>query len=619
MKLMPHDRTFGPITLAILLILAAAGPGAANEQKLTSLVDRHLDWLGGESAWRDVETLELRGVLRAVGLEGPMEFKLQREPVALHFEYDLGVVTGFELITSGGAWTRNQSGQIEAMGAASEGRQRRQIAMAFQLPFLDEEGGSLSYGGSEERDGVTYEIIRLSYPNGDVSDVLIHPSDGSNRWTRSTVDLKTHWVEAVEWKTYDGVRIPTETREIHENSAEDVGISWTAVLINPHFPATLFDPPASQAKTLFADGSNSTGWTEMELMAGRWIFLRGTVAGYETDIVLDSGAGITVIDKSFADRIGLVGAGAIPARGVGGEREATIVQGVDLRIGSAQLPAVTAAIIDLEEVRQMLGRPMPVILGKEMFHQFVVDIDYPKERIAFHSPEKYTYDGGGAEIALIPSDDGHKGLHVSVEDGPEVLVKLDTGSGGTLTLFESYTNEAKLLEGRSPLSDQLTGGVGGQVVSGRGTLRRLSIAGFELQSVPVGFHTEDRGSFHTAEAAGNLGSLVLGRFRNTYDYSRERLFLEPGEDWDRAFEKDRLGASLQRIGEVIEIVHVGRGSPAEEAGLKVGDQVVAADGTPLAEEFRQAWSVATRRPAGTVMTIHNADGKQTKVVLRDFY
>ena len=75
------------------------------------------------------------------------------------------------------------------------------------------------------------------------------------------------------------------------------------------------------------------------------------VNGVETELLLDSGAGITVLDKSFADEIGLEGRKPeITARGTSGTQAASLVGGVNITLGDVELKDLTVAIIDLERV-----------------------------------------------------------------------------------------------------------------------------------------------------------------------------------------------------------------------------------------------------------------------------
>ena len=64
-------------------------------------------------------------------------------------------------------------------------------------------------------------------------------------------------------------------------------------------------------------GHVADSWAPIELYLGRYIFMKGTVNALPTEMLLDSGAGITVIDKSLAHEIGARDLGAVSLLGVG--------------------------------------------------------------------------------------------------------------------------------------------------------------------------------------------------------------------------------------------------------------------------------------------------------------
>ena len=62
----------------------------------------------------------------------------------------------------------------------------------------------------------------------------------------------------------------------------------------------------------------------------------------------------------------------ISAQGVGGAQQAELVQDVTVEVGNLKLSGVSVAVIDLDAVEKAIGRPMPVILGRELFMSSVV-------------------------------------------------------------------------------------------------------------------------------------------------------------------------------------------------------------------------------------------------------
>src|ERR1700733_13673247 len=79
-------------------------------------------------------------------------------------------------------------------------------------------------------------------------------------------------------------------------------------------------PSCSSESTHASEGVSTDVTLTLDLYQDKYLFVSGEISGTQTDIVIDSGAGITVVDKALADRIGLQGHGELTARGVGGGR-----------------------------------------------------------------------------------------------------------------------------------------------------------------------------------------------------------------------------------------------------------------------------------------------------------
>ncbi|WP_284661976.1 retropepsin-like aspartic protease [Myxococcus sp. SDU36] len=115
--------------------------------------------------------------------------------------------------------------------------------------------------------------------------------------------------------------------------------------------------------------------------------------GQTTQVLLDSGAEMTVVDTAYARGLGLKTQGQLAAVGSGGQAQAQLAGGVDITLGNLTLTGLTVAVIDLSEVARLIGHPLPVILGKEAFNQLVVDVDFPNRRVAI-AVSRHGQDGG---------------------------------------------------------------------------------------------------------------------------------------------------------------------------------------------------------------------------------
>lgn len=605
------------LTGLIVTLLASAAPLPAQEGR--EALERHIEWLGGAEAWRVVAGLRMSGTLAVAGLQGTLVVTVHRDGYQ-RTEYDLEVVEGVEAVTPEDAWEINPSGQVETMGADKAAVQRRGIGQAFQWHLLRRDDSEVSFPGAEEKDGREWEVVRFSYPDGDSLDLFLDPADGSCTWARRREDTETSWIRYGDWRRVDGLRVPFSQETIADSPMKNQSVTWTEVsILDAMKPATFRRPASDASPAHIRDASGSTPWISMDLFLDRYIYLPGKVNGVETEIVLDSGAGMTVLDEATAKRAGLVGAGALAAEGTGGEVAAALVDDVTLEIGGLTLSGISAAVIDLGDVHRQMGRDLPVILGKEVFHDVIVDIDYPNRRVAFRDPRRWSYGGEGTEVALLPADGGHKRIRMQVEDLPPAELDVDTGNGGDLVLFAAYAEENGILEDRRRISESLGGGVGGTTISKITTLSSVTFAGHVLENVPVTVSRADEGAFHTTRNAGNVGASIFGRFRIIFDYSGDRMLVEPGAGWDRPFRVNRTGIQARLVDRELDVRFVAPGSPAEAAGLKPGDRIVAVNGSKPGNDFWQGEYELFFGDEGTVLELELADGRSVPIELATYY
>lgn len=596
----------------------AADSAPAPSAEARALLEAHVAWLGGWTALDSLRDFTCTGTIAVAGLSGPLTVQQRRDGRARN-EFDLKVIRGTECLAGDGGWELNASGQVETMGGEKAAQQRRALDRSFGR-HLHGEGVVISAAGSEEKEGRAWSVLRFAYPNGDLHDLLVDPATGESVWQRDREDGRDSWTRLSDLRVTDGLRRAWRQETFNDHAAENQTVTWSSVATNTGLADTLFARPDAGARVVrLPSGVTVTDWLPIELFMERYIVLRGAVNGVPCDILLDSGAGMTVLDKAFAETVGLRAEGAIAAQGTGGRTEAGLVDGVTLTVGALEIGPLSAAVIDLSDVAKRLGRPLPAILGKELFHAVGVDLDYPNSRLRFHDPAALDDGAAGRRLPLLPAEEGHKNVMMTIEGGDPVVVGLDTGQGGELTIFRHYAEARGLLEGR-PLSERLAAGVGGATTMKVGTLRAVTLAGFELHDVPVSFHTADvKGAFDTQRQAGNLGAGILRRFRVLFDYPHDCLWLEPGPDLAAPFPKEKTGLGLQWDDGALTVAFVAPGSPAAAAGWQAGERVTALDGAPVDPDWWQTFARWSRAPAGTAVTLTLADGTVRSLTLKEHY
>ncbi|MGH6877661.1 MAG: PDZ domain-containing protein, partial [Rhizomicrobium sp.] len=194
---------------------------------------------------------------------------------------------------------------------------------------------------------------------------------------------------------------------------------------------------------------------------------------------------------------------------------------------------------------------------------------------------------------------------------------IDTGSRAELILTKPFAEKNDLRAKFPKGVDAVDGwGVGGP---SRGYVTHadaMTIGPVTVDNVVVSMATENKGDFSGNDYQGNIGGGILKRFVVTFDYDTQTMYLKPlpGPIADIGT-FDRAGMWFNEAPHGFAIVDVTRGAPAEEAGLKTGDVILAVDGTPVGKI--KLYDLRRRLrddPAGTVVRFRVSEGTAIRTV-----
>jgi len=605
------------IPLLSLLSIALL-PSPAWADALQSLLERHLAWRGGD-AFSRLESLHAKGKTSTGGLHGPMESWSHRDGRTRQ-DADYGVMRDVMAITPEGGWKLNASGQVEDASATDARDARHRLALDFGTALRAGAEAKRVLLPDEQRDGRAWKVVRITFGDEDLYDLFLADADGALHGYRIREDNVTRFVRLGDWRQVSGVRMPFLEEELTDNPDSDSRTEVETLELNVPIAPAVFERPQDVRKATFANGRHGTGFIPFEFFNENRVFIPAKVNGRATQVLLDSGAEMTVVDEAYAKELGLKTQGQVAAVGSGGQAQARFAGGVDIHIGDLRLTGLTVAVIDLADVTRQMGHPLPVILGKEAFNQLVVDVDFPRRRIAFHESSTFKAPAAAARLPLVESAGGQREVYISIEGRPAIPVLFDVGNGGALSLFPAYWEKEGLLEGRSS-SKTLSGAVGGLRERDVATLKSIQLAGVTLRDVPTVFDDAGNSISTSDRLLGNLGLAVLGRFRMITDYAADTLMLVPdARALRQPFRKDRSGLiAIPSEGRLV-VKLVAPGSPAAAGDWKAGDEVVAIDGKPIGPDYsRTELSLWRYRAAGKTVVLTMKDGAKRKLTLSDYY
>ena len=350
-----------------------------------------------------------------------------------------------------------------------------------------------------------------------------------------------------------------------------------------------------------------------ELFRGNRVIVTARINGNATEMILDTGASITTVDRAYAKSIGLPAGQKVTARGAGGTVEAELVSNVTVELGGMRFEKMTVAVMDLEPVGRGIGHPMNVVLGREFFNSAVISIDWAAGQLKVTPHAAFTARQDAAALELKRRGPFNT-IPVAIAGEGPIEALLDLGNGGALSIPETYWGERPELTSL-PYAEGQAGGVGGLHASRNVTLPKVVLAGKTFVNVPSTLGSG--GSNQEPARMTNVGIGLLKQFHVDLDLGRDRIYLTPRADAP-AFERDRAGARFDLLGDRLKVAFVSPQGPAAQAGLKKGDEIVAVDGVKVTPDFYGArdWS---RGSAGTPVVLQRADGTTVTVTLKDYY
>ncbi len=123
--------------------------------------------------------------------------------------------------------------------------------------------------------------------------------------------------------------------------------------------------------------------------------------------------------------------------------------------------------------------------------------------------------------------------------------------------------------------------------------------------IQLSFNTS--GAYSDKTIAGNIGEGILHKFNWTVDYQRQEMYFEPNSFYAKPDVYNRTGMTIDPDKPGFPIADVVAGSPADVAGIKIGDSIVAINGVTLHDGDDDLIRKYLREPVG-----HGACGQGAK-------
>ncbi|HEV2802077.1 MAG TPA: retropepsin-like aspartic protease [Pyrinomonadaceae bacterium] len=307
---------------------------------------------------------------------------------------------------------------------------------------------------------------------------------------------------------YRGSDSEWKVRSVREARAED-----TARFAAPPLPSdTVFD------NTLPAELQVAQGVAFSPTSPGHY-YVRPLVDGRDVGwFHFDTGGDAMYLDAKFADELKMPVLGRSQSMGADGKpQEVTIRQGKTLQLGRVTFKNPIYLSTDLSDKNAPPGTRRAGLIGHPLLARVVVEVTGGGQKIALYDPATYKLPRGRwQELSYI---DLTPAVVCRFEGNREGLFQLDTGYTGTVTFYDKFIRDEKLIEGRA-VKEETSFGSGGNYKLLTGTVEWFELAGVRFKQPRAGFRVA---GLSREGGAGVVGREFLAPFTIVFNYPARRI------------------------------------------------------------------------------------------------
>jgi PDZ domain/Aspartyl protease len=294
------------------------------------------------------------------------------------------------------------------------------------------------------------------------------------------------------------------------------------------------------------------------------------------NFILDTGGGGVSLDSATCVAINVKPrATDTTITGIAGVVKVPFVFNQILHLPGLDVEKLNFHVVDYSVLTSVYGEKIDGVIGYSFFSRYIVKINFDSAQLEVYQPGKFTYPRNGALLRPVFTALPIEWMYIKDRRKLAFNFYLDTGAGLCLLLNEQFVRDSSiLLSRRKPVVTQAEG-VGGKLQMRLTVIKRLKIGPYNFYNVPTYLYSDSFNLTSYPFVGGLVGNDLLRRFNIVFNYPSREIHLLPNSRIREPFDYAYTGLAIYFEDNEVKVEAVVPGSPAEKAGLKEGDILIA--------------------------------------------
>jgi hypothetical protein len=314
------------------------------------------------------------------------------------------------------------------------------------------------------------------------------------------------------------------------------------------------------------------------LLTGGIVTFKGKVSNYPDSLnfIFDTGSGGISLDSATAARLKLATKESDRTiRGIAGIRKVKFAYNHTLHLPGLDVDSLNFHINDYDILSSVYGEKIDGIIGYSFISRYIIKIDYDSLKISVHTRGSMKYPRGGYMLKPILVNIPVAGAIIRDVDEVNGRFYFDTGAGMCLLLSSEYVEDSVILRSKSKWYYSQAEGLGGKTPMKQGVIKQMKFGPYKFRNVPTYIFNDEYNITSYPYLGGLIGNDLLRRFNLIINYSSRDIHLTPNSHFRDPFDYSYTGLGMYYVDGQVRILDIMKGSPAEKAGLKVDDVIMA--------------------------------------------